>query len=64
MSFQDLLKYATQEAVKQIDKPKPVRQAERERKKAAKEPLTHWAFGVMPFAFSFLKRRIKNSKDQ
>ncbi|GAF16611.1 hypothetical protein JCM19046_1057 [Bacillus sp. JCM 19046] len=59
MSFQDLLKYATQEAVKQIDKPKPVRQAERERKKAAKEPLTHWAFGVMPFAFPSLNDESK-----
>lgn len=64
MSFQDLLKYATQEAVKQIDKPKPVRKAEREERKARKEPLAHWAFGIMPFAFSFLKRRIKNGKNQ
>jgi hypothetical protein len=62
MSFQDLLKFATQEAVKQIDKPQTVRKAERVQKKADKEPITHWAFGMMPLAFSMMKRRLKTRR--
>ncbi len=62
MSFQDLLKFATQEAVKQIDKPKTQRKAERVQKKEMKEPLLHWAFGIMPMAISMLKHRIKEGR--
>ncbi|MFB4210899.1 YqzE family protein [Shouchella sp. JSM 1781072] len=62
MSFQDLLKFATQEAVKKIDEPKSERHRKREEKKSEQEPLSHWAFGIIPFALSVFKRQRKNER--
>ncbi|GAF24521.1 MULTISPECIES: YqzE family protein [Shouchella] len=59
MSFQDLLKFATQEAVKKIDQPKSERTEKREQKKMEREPLSHWAFGIAPFALSVFKRQLR-----
>ncbi|SDB83072.1 YqzE family protein [Shouchella lonarensis] len=57
MKFQDLLKFATEEMVKKIEEPQEVRKKARAEKKAQREPLSTWAFGVLPMAFSMFKRR-------
>ncbi|AST97227.1 YqzE family protein [Shouchella clausii] len=62
MTFQDLLKFATQEAVKRMEKPKAIRQEERSKRKAEKQPLSNWAFGVLPMAVSIARRRLKEGR--
>ncbi|WP_059103251.1 YqzE family protein [Shouchella shacheensis] len=57
MSFQDLVKFATEEMVRQIDKPKVERLAERQERKEQKASFSMRAFGVMPMAFALMKRQ-------
>ncbi|GAA0350678.1 YqzE family protein [Bacillus horti] len=58
MSFQDLVKFMTQQAVQRMDTPKDVRKEQRRQKK---EQQGHWKqhwFGLVPQALSmFFKKR-------
>ena len=57
MSFQDFLKFVTQQAVIQMDKPGKTRREERQRRKSNKAPFSYRAFGVLPLALSWLLKR-------
>ncbi|MDQ0209002.1 YqzE family protein [Alkalicoccobacillus murimartini] len=58
MSLQDLVKFITQQAVIQLDKPTTMRKEERKQKRSDKASLSFRAFGVIPMAISwFLKRK-------
>ncbi|TSB44721.1 YqzE family protein [Alkalicoccobacillus porphyridii] len=60
MSFQDLIKFITQQAVIQMDKPGTIRKEERLRRKTNKASFSYRAFGVLPLALSWFIKRNQN----
>ncbi|MCM2675011.1 YqzE family protein [Alkalicoccobacillus plakortidis] len=59
MSLQDLVKFITQQAVIQMDKPTTIRKEERKRRKSDKGTLSFRAFGVVPMAIGWFFKRNK-----
>ncbi|WP_017726967.1 YqzE family protein [Halalkalibacterium ligniniphilum] len=62
MSFQDLVKFATEQIVKHLDQPAEERKAIREEKKAERSPLMNEAFGVIPLALGVAWKKSKLRK--
>ncbi|MFD1736522.1 YqzE family protein [Bacillus salitolerans] len=60
MSFNDLLKFVTQQLVTYLDSPKDQRKQVKRARKSSKTPLVSRWFGVVPFGFMmFFKKREK-----
>ncbi|MBM0067698.1 YqzE family protein [Alkalicoccobacillus gibsonii] len=57
MSLQDLVKFITQQAVIQMDKPTTLRKEERKQRKTARASLSFRAFGIIPMAIGWFFRR-------
>ncbi len=59
MSFNDLVKYVTQQFVSYLDKPKDQRLLRKNERKSSQSPaLSRW-FGVIPLGFMLLMRKRK-----
>lgn len=57
VSLQDLVKFITQQAVIQMDKPNTLRKEERKQRKSARAPLSFRAFGIVPMAIGWFFRK-------
>ncbi len=57
MSFNDYVKYVTEQLVIRIDQPKEVRQAQRAEQKARKPSFAYRAFGMLPIGVTLMLKR-------
>ncbi|ARK31428.1 YqzE family protein [Halalkalibacter krulwichiae] len=62
-SFNDYVKFLTQQAVIRMDQPKEERKSKREERRAEKQSFPTQAFGIIPMGLSlFWKSRKSNKK--
>ncbi len=57
MSFNDYVKFVTQQVVLKMEQPKEVRQSERAERKAERLPFRFRVFGLIPLGFSLFWRK-------
>ncbi|WP_088104695.1 YqzE family protein [Halalkalibacter urbisdiaboli] len=57
MSFNDYVKFVTEQFVRRIDQPKEERRMAREQRKAERLSLSSHVFGVLPMGLSLLLNR-------
>ncbi|GER68368.1 hypothetical protein BpJC7_27580 [Weizmannia acidilactici] len=57
MSTNDYVKFMTQTVMQHISTPKSERQQKRNQKKEEMPPFVERWFGIIPYVFSFLKRK-------
>ncbi len=58
MSFNDLVKYVTQQFVTYLDKPKDQKIQQKNERKSSQPPLSKW-FGIIPLGFMLIMRKKK-----
>lgn len=65
MSFNDYVKFVTQQVVLKMEQPKDLKQAERAERKAERLPFWFRAFGLIPLGFSlFWRKRVARKQNQ
>ncbi|WP_216831714.1 YqzE family protein [Alkalihalobacterium elongatum] len=63
-SFNDYVKFVTQQFVSYVDRPKEERLAMKKQKKEARQPIQYQMFGMIPLAISMvIKKNKKNRKN-
>ncbi|UOE95884.1 YqzE family protein [Alkalihalobacillus sp. LMS39] len=61
MSFNDIVKYITQQFVTYVDQPSEKRKEIRQERKSSKSPMHYQMFGMIPLALSIF---FKNSRSK
>ncbi len=62
MTFNDYLKFVTEQIVMKIDEPKEKRKAARLARKKERPPLSYRAFGVIPLAMAMFFKSLKKRR--
>ncbi|KAA0549440.1 YqzE family protein [Bacillus sp. BGMRC 2118] len=62
MTFNDLVKYVTQQFVTYLDQPKQERKQLRQDRKLTEPPVMSRWFGVLPLGFMLMMKKDKNRK--
>lgn len=61
-SFNDYVKFVTQQFVSYVDRPKEERIALRRQRKEARPPIQYQMFGMLPLALSMILKKYRNRK--
>ncbi|TWI55989.1 YqzE family protein [Halalkalibacter nanhaiisediminis] len=65
MSFNDYVKFVTQQVVLKMDEPKKMKQAKKAQRKQERLPFQFQAFGLIPLGLSlFWRKRISRKHNQ
>ncbi|OLO42877.1 YqzE family protein [Alkalihalophilus pseudofirmus] len=63
-SFNDYVKFVTQQFVTYVDRPKEERLAMKKQKKESKQPLQYQMFGMIPLALSMIIKRNRKKREK
>ncbi|WP_209123050.1 YqzE family protein [Alkalihalobacillus sp. BA299] len=61
-SFNDYVKFVTQQFVTYVDRPKEERLAIKKQKKEARQPIQYQMFGLIPLAISMIIKRNRQNR--
>ncbi|WP_078552875.1 YqzE family protein [Bacillus alkalicellulosilyticus] len=64
MSFNEIVKYVTQQFVTYVDQPKEQRLASKIERKESKPPLQYHMFGMIPLALSIVWKNSRTKKKE